>query len=102
MGSTYFDASLDENGKPLTYLNVGTGKDISIKKLSEKIAKAIGYKGKILWDSSKPDGTHKKQLNINRILSMWCSPKIELDSGIRATVESYKKEYFFNLIYFFW
>ncbi len=91
---TSFDAPLDENGKPLTYLNVGTGKDISIKNLSEKIAKAIGFKGEILWDSSKPDGTPKKQLNINRILSMGWSPKIELDSGIRATVESYKKEYF--------
>ena len=54
------NAPLDKNGNPLTILNVGTGKDISIKSLANKIAKFLDYKGKIIWDNSKPDGTPKK------------------------------------------
>ena len=50
-----------DDGKILGFLNVGTGVDISIKELSEKISKNIDYKGEINWDTSKPDGTFKKQ-----------------------------------------
>ena len=79
--------------QPLTYLNVGTGKDISIKELSEKIATLTGFKGDILWDSSKPDGTPKKQLDISKILNMGWNPTIDLDNGILKTIECYKNEY---------
>ncbi len=88
---TSIDAPLNELGKPLNYLNVGTGTDITIKELSEKIAIASGYKGEIIWDSTKPDGTPRKLLDIHRILSLGWSPRIELDKGIEETVSLYKK-----------
>ena len=87
------NAPLIDLSKPLSYLNVGTGMDISIKGLSEKIAKSTGFKGEILWDSSKPDGTPKKQLDISKFLDMGWSPTIDLDKGILETIENYKNEY---------
>ena len=76
----------------LTYLNVGTGTDISIKELAEKIANEVGYTGDITWDKSKPDGTPKKQLNISRIKNLGWSPKIDLESGIRSTIQAFISE----------
>ena len=83
------NAPLDINGEPLTYLNVGTGKDISIKNLANKVSQIVNFQGEIIWDQSKPDGTPKKQLNIDKIKSMGWSPTIELDDGIKRTVEEY-------------
>ena len=83
------DSPKDLNGEVLTYLNVGTGKDISIKDLAEKISQIVGYKGEIIWDKSKPDGTPKKQLDIKRITNLGWVPKISLDKGIKDTVNLY-------------
>ena len=80
----------NSRGKHLIYLNVGTGKDISIKELALKIAKFTNFKGRILWDTTKPDGTPKKQLDINAISSLGWKPKIPLDEGIRKTINSVK------------
>ncbi len=82
------NAPCNSRGKPLIYLNVGTGRDISIKELAQKIAKFTNFKGRILWDATKPDGTPKKQLNINAISSLGWKPKICLDEGIRRTINS--------------
>ena len=82
------NAPCDSKGKPLIYLNVGTGKDISIKELALKIAKFTDFKGRISWDITKPDGTPKKQLDINAISSLGWKPKISLDEGIRKTINS--------------
>ena len=87
------DAPLDKCKNPLYLLNVGTGVDISIKELAFKISKAVKYKGKILWDKSKPDGTPKKLLNINKIRSIGWEPKISLDAGIIKTIRDYEIEY---------
>ena len=81
------------SGEDLIYLNVGTGLDISIKDLSRKISIAAGYKGDIIWDNSKPDGTPKKQLDIKRIKDMGWRPKISLDDGIKNTIKNYKMKY---------
>ena len=86
--------SLNENSKNLNddsiyYLNVGTGKDIKIKKLANIIATALNYKGEIVWDTSKPDGTPKKQLDISKIKNLGWKPKIELIEGITDTARSY-------------
>tara|TARA_Y100000589_G_scaffold72501_1_gene65298 strand:+ start:6377 stop:7378 length:1002 start_codon:yes stop_codon:yes gene_type:complete len=88
------DAPKDDIGNPLTYLNVGTGNEISIMKLSEKIATILNYEGKIFWDHTKPDGTPRKLLNIDKIKQLGWEPKINLDKGIADTIESFKKEYF--------
>ena len=74
------------------FLNVGTGKDITIKELANKISQKFLFKGEIIWDQSKPDGTLKKQLDISKITKLGWSPKIKLDQGLDQTIESFKNE----------
>ena len=81
----------DINGDPLHYLNVGTGKDISIKELANLIAHLVDFKGKIKWDLSRPDGTLKKQLDISRIRNLGWEPKISLLDGLKKTIDEYSK-----------
>ena len=76
----------DSEGNPLVLLNVGTGEDISIKELALKIASATQFQGEIIWDTSKPDGTPKKLLNIDRFKDLGWISKIDLDLGIKKTV----------------
>lgn len=85
-------APKDVNGDSITILNVGTGLEISIKELAFKIAKYINYKGKIMWDTTEPDGTPRKRLNINRVKKLGWQPKISLDEGIKQTLKSFEKE----------
>ena len=86
------------NGDVLTWLNVGTGKDISIKSLADKISKIVGYKGEIFWDNSKPDGTPKKLLCVDKINKLGWNSKISLDEGLIRTITEIKngneKKYF--------
>ena len=72
---------------------MGTGKDISILRLSEIISSVVDYEGEIIWDQSKPDGTPKKQLNIEKIRSLGWSAKINLIDGIEKTVLDFKKNH---------
>ncbi|GAB2778804.1 GDP-L-fucose synthase [Actinomadura fibrosa] len=72
------------------WLNVGTGKDLSIKDLAEKIKKITGYRGGITWDRSKPDGTPRKVLDISRIRALGWEPKIKLEDGIKMV---YKQKF---------
>ncbi len=74
------------SGEPSQFLNIGTGKDISIKNLAHKISKITGFEGDILWDKSKPDGTPKKQLDISKISELGWAPSIGLDEGIKKTI----------------
>ena len=80
------------NGEKISFLNVGTGKDISIYDLSNLIASIVGYEGKILWDKSKPDGTPKKQLDTSRINKMGWYPKIDLRGGLIDTINKFKRQ----------
>lgn len=80
------------DNKPLSYLNVGTGKDISIKNLANKIAKIFSYKGKIYWDNTKPDGTPKKQLDVSRLSELGWEAKIDLEDGIEKTIKTLNKD----------
>jgi GDP-L-fucose synthase len=73
-------------------INVGTGKDISIKELAELIKGIVGFEGKIDWDSSKPDGTPRKLLDVSRITDLGWKPTISLEDGIRSTYEWYKEQ----------
>lgn len=79
-------------------MNVGTGKDVSIRQLAEKIAKEMEYKGEIIWDATKPDGAPKKQLDVSLIQAMGWKAKIPLDEGIKKTIENYKKNIVLNQI----
>ena len=81
----------DKDESPLPFLNVGTGSDISIKDLAILVADLMSYDGKILWDSTKPDGTPKKQLDVSRINSLGWHSKISLVEGLSETIKLYKK-----------
>jgi GDP-L-fucose synthase len=72
------------------HLNVGNGHDLSIKDLSLLIAKTAGFKGEILWDSSKPDGTPRKVLDVSRISALGWRPTITLPEGIKKTIDWYR------------
>ncbi len=75
----------------LSHINIGTGKDISIKELSIVIKKIVGFKGEIIFNQSKPDGTLKKLLNIKRINDFGWFPKTDLNSDIKKTYNWFKK-----------
>ena len=68
------------------YLNVGTGMDLAIRELAEAVATATGYQGKILWDSTKPDGTLKKQLDVSRMEDLGWRARIPLSEGLKSTL----------------
>ena len=86
------NSPLDDNGYPLNWINVGCNFEISIKDLALKISNIMNYKGKILWDSEKPDGTTRKKLDTSCIQKLGWEAKTDLDNGIRSTINSYKKE----------
>lgn len=71
-------------------INVGTGKDVPIKNLATLIEQTVGYNGIVNWDTTKPNGTPRKVLNIDKIKSLGWEPKIGLEEGIKSTYEWYK------------
>jgi GDP-L-fucose synthase len=72
-------------------LNVGTGIDMTIKDLVNVIANIIGYEGEFVWDTTKPNGTPRKVLNVDKIKNIGWEPKIELNFGIQETYNWYKE-----------
>jgi GDP-L-fucose synthase len=76
-----------ENNLPEYLYNIGTGKDISIKKLAETVQDVIGYKGKILWDTNKPDGTPRKLMDVSKMKEMRWQYSTELEDGLRKTYQ---------------
>lgn len=66
-------------------INIGSGQELNIKSLTEKIKRVTGFKGKIVWDRSKPDGTPRKRLDISRLKRLGWTPKTSLDAGIKST-----------------
>ena len=70
-------------------VNAGTGKEITIKALAELVAKAVGYEGSILWDTSKPNGTPRKLLDVSKAASLGWSYRTELEDGIRLAYEDF-------------
>ena len=76
-----------ENKLPDHLYNVGTGTDVTIKTLAKIIQKIIGHKGNIIWDSSKPDGTPRKLMNVSKIKEIGWSYKTELEEGLKKTYD---------------
>ena len=85
------DAPLSDNGKPLYFLNIGTGQDLKIIDLAKKIASATNYNGKIIFDKSKPDGTPRKKLDVSRIKKLGWNPSITLEEGIIKEINNFSK-----------
>jgi GDP-L-fucose synthase len=82
LAAEHYDSSL--------HLNVGTGEGLSIKALAQKVAIAAGFSGQIEWDTSKPDGTPRKVLDVSRVKALGWKPTITLDEGIASTIAWYK------------
>ena len=82
-----------ETGESLNYLNVGTGLEISIKNLATIISKIIGFKGEIKWDIKKKDGTPRKLLNVSKINQLGWKAKINLEDGLKSTIDKFIEDY---------
>lgn len=75
------------------FVNVGTGEDLPIKDLAELVRQAVGWQGQIVWDTSKPNGTPRKLMDVSRLHALGWRPRIALDAGIRRTVAEFIAEY---------
>ena len=80
-----------QNYEEAGHINVGTGEDITIKQLAETIADVVDYDRDINWDASKPNGTPRKVMNVDRIKELGWEPKISLSEGIEKTYQWYKE-----------
>lgn len=77
---------------PPDWINVGTGTDVTIKELTETIATVTGYTGRIVWDSTKPDGTPRKLMDVSRLTKLGWRAKLGLAEGVAKTYESFLAE----------
>jgi GDP-L-fucose synthase len=75
---------------PPEIINVGSGFDVSIRELAAMIAHAAGFRGKLLWDASKPDGMPRKCLDVAKMTGLGFLPRIGLEEGIARTVAEYR------------
>ena len=71
-------------------INIGTGEDVTIKELAETVAKVVDFRRTIEWDTSKPNGTPRKVLNVDKVKSLGWEPKISLKDGIKSTYDWYR------------
>ena len=76
-----------------SHINVGTGKDCSIKELALSMARVVGFKGDVIFDSSKPDGTPRKLLNVDRLDKLGWQSSIDLESGLSSTYNWFLENY---------
>jgi GDP-L-fucose synthase len=85
-------AFLLQQDNPPDLLNIGTGTDVTIKELTEVVAEVTGFPGKIVWDSSKPDGTPRKLMDVSRMTALGWQAKIALREGVAKTYASFLAE----------
>jgi GDP-L-fucose synthase len=75
------------------FVNIGTGTDVTIKTLAELVQKAVGFKGEILWDASKPDGTPRKLMDVSKLNALGWKHSIELTEGIGMAYQDFMKNW---------
>ncbi len=71
------------------FVNIGTGTDVTIKALAEMVKKIVGFEGELVWDSSKPDGTPRKLMDVSRLHSLGWQHQIELEQGIAFAYQDF-------------
>lgn len=81
---------LIKNYNEAGFVNIGTGSDVTIKELALMIKKEVGYKGELKFDSTKPDGTPRKLMDVTKIEEMGWKHKVNLEEGIKRTVQEYE------------
>lgn len=72
------------------FINVGSGSEITIKNLAETIRRIVGYEGRVVWDSSKPDGTPRKLMDSGRLFALGWKPQVDLAAGIRLAYQDFQ------------
>ena len=72
------------------HINVGTGKELTIRELSELVVKAVGFMGTVNFDKSKPDGTPRKLIDVSKLHSLGWTHKVEIDEGVKLLFEWYR------------
>jgi len=82
-------AFTDDSGTVQSHINVGSGKEVTIKQLAETVKEVVGFEGKICWDSSKPDGTPRKLMDSSRINALGWTPKVTLKEGLARAYQDF-------------
>ena len=82
-------AFTDDTGTVQSHINVGSGKEATIREIAETVKEVIGFKGEITWDSSKPDGTPRKLMDSSRINALGWKPQVSLKEGIALAYQDF-------------
>ena len=90
LDDTRYNSLLTEDAPPL--VNIGTGEDATIRELAETVAEVLGFKGALLFDTTKPDGTPRKLMDITRLHNLGWHHTISLEQGIRLTWETVRSQ----------
>ena len=72
------------------HINVGTGKELTIRSLADLVVKAVGFEGEVVWDATKPDGTPRKLIDVSKLHSLGWTHKVEIEDGVRKLFDWYK------------
>jgi GDP-L-fucose synthase len=78
--------------EPPDWINVGTGTDVTIRELTELVADVTGYRGRIVWDATKPDGTPRKLMDVSRLSALGWRARVGLREGVERTYASFREE----------
>lgn len=84
---------LMENYSEESFINVGSGREITVRELAETIQRIVGYEGRLVWDTSKPDGTPRKLMDSSRLFALGWRPQVEFEEGIRLAYEDFQKRH---------
>jgi GDP-L-fucose synthase len=82
-----------ENYSDAQFINVGSGKEVSVRALAETVKRAVAFTGQIVWDTTKPDGTPRKLMDNSRLLALGWRPQVDLEAGIRLAYEDFLKRF---------
>ena len=82
-----------ENYSEDSHINIGTGREIAIKDLAELIAKLVGYEGEVVWDTSKPDGTPRKLLDVSKLKGLGWESQTELEEGLTVAIADFRSRF---------
>jgi GDP-L-fucose synthase len=82
-----------ENYSEEQFINVGSGKEVSVRELTETIQRVVGLGGEIVWDKTKPDGMPRKLMDSSRLLALGWRPQVEMAAGIRLAYQDFLKRY---------
>ena len=73
------------------HINVGTGKELTIRELADLIVRVMGFDGEVVWDSSKPDGTPRKLIDVSKLHSLGWTHKVEIEEGVEKLYAWYRQ-----------